>query len=314
MEENQNASRFFHLTSSNLLGSIPTKPINCSGKLFSQDHSSIDEENLTDGEGGGTDVENQTSVSVSPQILSKDPVFEYRINSEFSKIVDKDVFDIADFGSISKFVSSHIEWGLEPGSFLITNLSVIVSQWKQWQAELPMVEPFYAVKCNPDPVILRLLASLGCKFDCASMGEIDLVLNGLGENQNVPPSSIVYANPAKMNHMIQFAAENGVRLTVFDCEDELFKIAGLMKNNQDRFDLLLRLSTNDAKSVCVFSHKFGCPVSDAPRLLAIAKSLGLNVVGVSFHVGSGCRDAATYTEALADSLRYIFFAMIATCN
>ena len=43
-----------------------------------------------------------------------------------------------------------------------------------------MVEPFYAVKCNPDPVIVKLLAALGCGFDCATKGEIDLVLNGLG--------------------------------------------------------------------------------------------------------------------------------------
>jgi ornithine decarboxylase len=44
-----------------------------------------------------------------------------------------------------------------------------------------MVEPFYAVKCNPDPVIVRLIATLGCGFDCASMSEIDFVLNGLGK-------------------------------------------------------------------------------------------------------------------------------------
>ena len=41
-----------------------------------------------------------------------------------------------------------------------------------------MVEPFYAMKCNPDPVIDRLLATLGCGFDCATMGEINLLLNG----------------------------------------------------------------------------------------------------------------------------------------
>lgn len=44
-----------------------------------------------------------------------------------------------------------------------------------------MVTPHYAVKCNPDPAILRLIASLGGNFDCATKGEIDLVLNNIGE-------------------------------------------------------------------------------------------------------------------------------------
>ena len=65
-----------------------------------------------------------------------------------------------------------------------------------------MVEPFYAMKCNPDPVIVRLLATLGCGFDCATMGEIDLVLNGLGSELSFGPNALagpmmVYANPAK---------------------------------------------------------------------------------------------------------------------
>ena len=77
-------------------------------------------------------------------------------------------------------------------------------QVEQWRAELPMVEPFYAVKCNPDPVILRLLARHGCSFDCATMGEIDLVLNGLGDHLSFGPrglatKGVVYANPAKVH-------------------------------------------------------------------------------------------------------------------
>jgi ornithine decarboxylase len=65
-----------------------------------------------------------------------------------------------------------------------------------------MVEPFYAMKCNPDPVIVKLLATLGCGFDCATMGEIDLVLNGLGSELSFGPNGLagpmmVYANPAK---------------------------------------------------------------------------------------------------------------------
>lgn len=90
------------------------------------------------------------------------------LNGNLTREVGQNVYDIREFGTVASFVNSRIESGLEPGSFLVTNLRNVATQLKQWHAELPMVEPFYAVKCNPDPVILRLLASLGCNFDCAT--------------------------------------------------------------------------------------------------------------------------------------------------
>ena len=167
-----------------------------------------------------------------------------------------------------------------------------------------MVDPFYAVKCNPDPVIVKLLASLGCSFDCATMGEIDLVSNHLGEHSFGPAgktsTEIVYANPAKMEHMLDFAMKQKVQMTVFDGEDELYKIAKVAASAGGKYDfrLLLRITTDDKDSICRFSKKFGCPYMEAYHLLTVAKSLGLHVAGVSFHVGSGCGDAAAYNTAL----------------
>jgi ornithine decarboxylase len=249
----------------------------------------------------------ETSSTSTPELTHADLLSDpYQLDHDLSREVGKDVYDIRDLGSVAAFVNSRIECGLEPGSFLVTNLAPIAGQVRQWRAELPMVEPFYAVKCNPDPVILRLLASHGVNFDCATMGEIDLVLNGLGDDLSFGPrgrasNSIVYANPAKMEHMLRFAMENDVRMTVFDGEDELYKIASL--GGQDKLDLLLRLTTDDKASVCRFSKKFGCPVAEAPQLLEVAKSLGLHVAGVSFHVGSGCGDADAYVTALDHALR-----------
>jgi ornithine decarboxylase len=169
-----------------------------------------------------------------------------------------------------------------------------------------MVEPFYAMKCNPDPVIVRLLATLGCGFDCATMGEINLVLNDLGSDLSFKPKNLhvenlIYANPAKFQSHLEFATQNGVRMVTFDGEDELYKLA---KVNEElpkgkKLQLLLRITTNDEKSVCSFSNKFGCPASQGHELLEIAHGLGLDVIGVSFHVGSGCGDVAAYTTALS---------------
>ena len=60
-------------------------------------------------------------------------------------------------------------------AFYVVDLGVLVSQVYQWRKFFPRVEPFYAVKCNPDPVILQTLALLGCNFDCASQQEIQIV-------------------------------------------------------------------------------------------------------------------------------------------
>jgi ornithine decarboxylase len=271
-----------------------------------------DDNYSSDGESGHTsgnssDGESLPSSTPEPDSRSEEDSRHTRfaLNDDLSRAVGKPVISSTEFSSVPQLIHTLIEEGLESGSFLVTNLKSVVDQFKQWKAELPMVEPFYAVKCNPDVAVVRLLASLGCSFDCATMGEIDLVVNGLGDDYSFGPrdlagKSIVYANPAKMDGMLKFAMSNGVRMTVFDGEDELYKIAKLGGHNMD---LLLRLTTDDRASVCRFSKKFGCPVDEAPKLLEVAKSLGLHVAGVSFHVGSGCGDSAAYTTALEHSLR-----------
>jgi ornithine decarboxylase len=48
--------------------------------------------------------------------------------------------------------------------------------------------------------------------------------------------------------------------------------------------------------------KFGCDaMTEAPHLLKIAQSLGLDVVGVSFHVGSGCGDPTAFYRAISSA-------------
>lgn len=227
-----------------------------------------------------------------------------------SELLDTPILDAQTFGSVPHIIDHRVQTGLEKGSFLVCDLTSIVEQYDQWMAELPEVEPFYAFKSNPDPVIAKLLAALGCGFDCATMGEIDTISNKLGEEFSLYPrglttDKLVYANPAKMIDHLEFAVANGVRMTVFDGEDELYKLAQV--NNTlpegDKLKLLLRITTDDKKSVCSFSNKFGCPVDEATKLLEVAKELNLHVMGVSFHVGSGCGDAGAYGTAFSHATR-----------
>jgi len=179
--------------------------------------------------------------------------------------------------------------------FYIVDIGVLVSQVFQWRRFFPRVEPFYAVKCNPDPVILKTLAILGCNFDCASRTEIALVEQASRDLSRKP--EIVYANPCKArSHLIE-AVCKGVRMVTFDNATEIQKCASISKHIQ----LILRIATDDRGSRCRFSTKFGAPRYKWKPLLAAAKQYGLSVIGVSFHVGSGCRDASKYELALKDS-------------
>ncbi|EIW83645.1 ornithine decarboxylase [Coniophora puteana RWD-64-598 SS2] len=175
-------------------------------------------------------------------------------------------------------------------AFFVADLSQVYRQHERWRKWLPEIEPHYAVKCNPDPYVLRLLAALGAGFDCASNGEISHVLSIGG----IDPSRIVFANPCKAASFIRSAARAGVDKMTFDNADELHKIARIHPGAK----LIVRILADDSKSICRFGIKFGAPLEVVPSLLAKAKELGLNVVGVSFHVGSGCYDPTIYADAI----------------
>ncbi|KAA1467274.1 ornithine decarboxylase [Dentipellis sp. KUC8613] len=174
-------------------------------------------------------------------------------------------------------------------AFFVADLSYVYAQHERWKRALPDIEPFYAVKCNPDPYVLRLLSALGTGFDCASNGEIAQVLK-LG----VDPDKIIFANPCKATSFIKNAARSGVHAMTFDNADELYKVA----RANPAAKLVLRILTDDSKSLCRLGLKFGAPLVTVPGLLAKAKELHLDVVGISFHVGSGCYDSNAFSDAV----------------
>jgi ornithine decarboxylase len=175
-------------------------------------------------------------------------------------------------------------------AFYVVDLGCVRQQVAQWRRLLPRVAPFYAVKCNPNPVIIKLLADQGVNFDCASQVEIELVLS-----QGVTPDRIIFANPCKFPAHIKAAHRMGVNLMTFDNEDELIKIA---KCNPDA-QVVMRIATDDSKAMCRFSTKFGVQNKDFESLIAKCVELRLDLVGVSFHVGSGSSDDTVYPNTLA---------------
>lgn len=114
---------------------------------------------------------------------------------------------------------------------------------------------------------------------------------------DVDPARIIYAQPCKTNSYVRYAKNNGVKQMTFDNADELHKI----KHLYPEAELFLRILTDDSSSLCRLSLKFGASLDSTNELLALARDLGLNVVGVSFHVGSGASDPLAFTRAVRDA-------------
>ncbi|KAM3341583.1 Ornithine decarboxylase [Capsicum chinense] len=179
----------------------------------------------------------------------------------------------------------------EKKPFYVLDLGEVVSLMDQWNVALPNVRPFYAVKCNPEPSFLSMLAAMGSNFDCASRAEIEYVLS-LG----ISPERIVFANPCKPESDIIFAEKVGVNLTTYDSEDEVYKI----KKHHPKCELLLRIKPmNDGNARCPMGPKYGALPEEIEPLLRIAQASRLTVSGVSFHIGSGDADSNAYLGAIA---------------
>lgn len=176
--------------------------------------------------------------------------------------------------------------------FYLIDLNDVQEKISKWNRNMPQVQPFFAVKCNPDHNILKIMVENGCGFDVASKKEMEMVLK-----YSTRKDDIVFANPCKPNSHIKYAAANKVNMMTFDNENELKKIKKLHPDAK----VILRIATDDSDSICQFSQKFGAIKSDWLNLIATCRELSLNLVGVSFHVGSGCRDVTQYTNSIQDS-------------
>ena len=190
---------------------------------------------------------------------------------------------------IKKYIDEKDKY--DDDAFYIVDLCKVKEQYDKWLKYLPDIQPYFAVKSNPDNIIINLLAKLGCNFDCASKSELD---NALSIVNN--PDRIIFANPCKISSHLIFARENQIGKMTFDSIEELEKIYKIYPGAQ----IILRICVDDTNSKCKFNSKFGCLLCNIPKIFEKIKSLQMNLVGFSFHVGSGCSDPVSYYNAIKD--------------
>ena len=202
---------------------------------------------------------------------------------------------------IREFLRNRRDEGLNDGPCMVLDLEVVQDNYKKFARALPNTRVFYAVKANPAPEVLSLLAKLGSCFDAASVVEIQLVLAA-----GATAERISFGNTIKKERDVLRALELGVRLFAVDCEAEVEKIAraaeaaGIDKRDVKAF---CRILCDCAGAEWPLSRKFGCAPDMAIEVLEHAYRLGLEAYGVSFHVGSQQKNTGAWDAALGQASR-----------
>lgn len=185
----------------------------------------------------------------------------------------------------------------EDGPCLVVDLEVVRENYFKFARALPDTRVFYAVKANPEPELLRLLADLGSCFDTASVVEIELALAA-----GATPDRLSFGNTIKKERDVARALELGVRLFAVDCEAEVEKIArAKAQTGAEDVQVFCRILCDGAGAEWPLSRKFGCEPGMAVEVLEHAHRVGLEAYGVSFHVGSQQGNTQAWDQALGSA-------------
>ncbi len=146
----------------------------------------------------------------------------------------------------------------------------------------------YAVKANPDPMVLEALHRAGVgAFDVASPEEMALV------RQIAPGADLHYHNPIRARSEIALARRFGVSSWSVDRLSELDKLGEIRGT-----EIAVRLKLPVSGAVYDFGSKFGAdPVPAAALLRAVADRGG--VACMTFHPGTQCRDPQAWISYIA---------------
>jgi ornithine decarboxylase len=180
----------------------------------------------------------------------------------------------------------------EDGPCLVVDLEVVRENYLAFAKALPDTRVYYAVKANPAPEVLSLLAQLGSCFDTASVAEIEMVLVA-----GASADRISYGNTIKKERDIARAHALGVSLYAVDCEAEVEKVARAAPGSR----VFCRILCDCVGAEWPLSRKFGCDPEMAVAVLERAKQLGLVPHGISFHVGSQQKNVKSWDRALASA-------------
>jgi len=169
--------------------------------------------------------------------------------------------------------------------------AVITAMSKWFVSNFPG-DVMFAVKTNPDPKVLRIVARAGIsRFDVASLAEVKVVAN------TIPGAKMYFMHPVKNREAIFASYFNyGVRDFSLDSHEELQKILEVT-NHADDLNLYVRLSMASDQAAYSMAGKFGVKLEQASSLIVAARKASKKL-GLCFHVGSQCMNPEAYAAAV----------------
>jgi diaminopimelate decarboxylase len=157
----------------------------------------------------------------------------------------------------------------------------IRAQARAYAEAAPGALVVYGTKAFANVELLRVLADEGVGADVSTLGEL-----AFARAAGIPGDRILFHGNNKSDEELRAAAEWGTTV-VLDAEDEPARAASAAVERA-----LVRLTpgveavTHRSIQTAHDESKFGLPADGAMRVVAEARRLGIDVVGVHFHVGS----------------------------
>ncbi|XP_018306617.1 ornithine decarboxylase 2-like [Mycetomoellerius zeteki] len=191
-------------------------------------------------------------------------------------------------------------------AFYVVDIGDIIRRHQEWISKMPKIVPHYAIKCNSNSTVIKVLAALNAFFDCASKQEIAQVIQ-----YDVQGERIIFAHPNKLPSHIEYSRNVGVKRMTVDSELELTKIKELFPEAK----IVIRIRCDSKNSPILLGAKFGCdPCEEAVHLIQCAQDLGLNLYGFSFHVGTPCLEMDAYCRGIEICKQLIAVAKSIGCS
>ncbi len=156
---------------------------------------------------------------------------------------------------------------------------------------------YYAMKANPHPALLRIVAEEGLGIECVSRGEIERVCATL---PGLDRARVLYTPNFAARDEYAWAFAQGVNVTI----DNLYVLQAWPEVFRDR-EWLVRVDTGTGRGhhqhvrTAGVRSKFGIPLAELDTVAQLAAAAGGAVVGLHAHPGSGVLEVTSWAETAA---------------
>lgn len=165
------------------------------------------------------------------------------------------------------------------------HLPTVRARAQALNALAPIDQRYYAIKANSHPAILQLLVEEGFGLECVSLAELQRVFEIIPE---LSPRRVLFTPSFAPRAEYEAAYGLGVTVTLDNIESlqrwpEVFRGRDLWL----RVDLGRGDGHHEKVRTGGKDSKFGLPIAKVETFVALARSLGANVIGLHAHLGSG---------------------------